>query len=136
MPKTLELVCGLDPKPFKFGPVTPEEFGRVPGKLSSVGHTMDMYRRLPHGWRTTPKGKLTDRYMWRQFLQHPECRAKAIFEPTILYMKRGGHPGWSVKKRLAELKAMSKYLDEHGADRLREVAMEGVFRRLSSQRKK
>src|SRR5215469_9657290 len=45
--------------------------------LSSVGHTLEMYRRLPHGWRTTPAHLRisTDLYMWHQFLERPDCRA-------------------------------------------------------------
>jgi GalNAc5-diNAcBac-PP-undecaprenol beta-1,3-glucosyltransferase len=35
---------------------------RIP--LSAGAHTMAMYRRLPYGWRTTPAGIPTDRYMW------------------------------------------------------------------------
>ena len=34
--------------------------------LTGVAHTMDAYRRLPHGWRTTPEGMPTDRWMWLQ----------------------------------------------------------------------
>ena len=67
--------------------------------LSFAGHTLDMYRRLPHGWRATPPGVPTDRYMWEQFLEHPNCRAAVSFEPTVLYFKRGDHPGWPVARR-------------------------------------
>jgi glycosyltransferase involved in cell wall biosynthesis len=72
--------------------------------LSFAGHTLDMYRRLPHGWRRTPTDKYTDRYMWEQFLTHPACRTATSTWPTILYFKRGKHPGWATEKRLEELK--------------------------------
>jgi len=71
--------------------------------LSFVGHTLEMYRKLPYGWRTTPEGIFTDHYMWQQFLAHPECRAASSDRPTILYLPRGGHPGWPVERRLTEL---------------------------------
>ena len=43
--------------------------------LTGVAHTMDAYRRLPHGWRTTPEGMPTDHWMWLQFLDLPGYRA-------------------------------------------------------------
>src|SRR5678810_459841 len=42
--------------------------------LSFAAHRLDMYRKLPYGWRTTPENIFTDIYMWEQFLAHTECR--------------------------------------------------------------
>ena len=42
--------------------------------LTGAAHTMDAYRRLPHGWRTTPEGMPTDHWMWMQFLELPNYR--------------------------------------------------------------
>ena len=60
--------------PWNYG--TPEfvEVGR--GRKASIGltgvaHTLEAYRRLPHGWRTTPPEVPTDHYMWRQWLELP-----------------------------------------------------------------
>ena len=37
-------------------------------ELTFAGHTLEAYRRLPQGWRTTPADfPWTDLYMWRQF---------------------------------------------------------------------
>jgi GalNAc5-diNAcBac-PP-undecaprenol beta-1,3-glucosyltransferase len=55
---------------------------RIP--LSCGAHTLQMYRRLPHGWRTTPAGTPTDLYMWQQFLADPACRATSAARPTVL----------------------------------------------------
>jgi hypothetical protein len=68
--------------------------------LSFVGHTLDAYRRLPHGWRTTPEGTATDNYMWKQFLDQPWVRVGSSPMPTVLYFKRGDHPGRSTVERL------------------------------------
>jgi glycosyltransferase involved in cell wall biosynthesis len=43
--------------------------------LTSATHSLEAYRRLPHGWRTTPAGIQTDRYMWMQWLEQPWVRA-------------------------------------------------------------
>lgn len=51
--------------------------------LTFAGHTMEAYRRLPHGWHTTPpEFPWTDLYMWRQFLAQPWCRARSAMVPT------------------------------------------------------
>ncbi len=82
--------------------------------LSCGGHTLAMYRRLPHGWRTTPPGRFTDHYMWQQFLAEPDCRTATSTSPTILYFKRGDHPGLSVEQRLPELALWHAKLDQPG----------------------
>jgi glycosyltransferase involved in cell wall biosynthesis len=71
--------------------------------LSNTGHTLDLYHQLPYGWRTTPKNKFTDIYMWSQFHSHPNCNAYSHTEPTIMYFKRGHFPGASVAEREKEL---------------------------------
>lgn len=67
--------------------------------LSCVGHTLEMYHKLPFGWRTTPKHLYTDRYMWEQFITHPSCKSYCGLEPTVLWFKRGDHPGLSSQER-------------------------------------
>lgn len=67
--------------------------------FSCEGHTLEIYRKLPFGWRTTPEDQYTDRYMWEQFLTFPECKAYCGLEPTVLWFKRGDHPGLSTAER-------------------------------------
>jgi len=43
--------------------------------LTGVSHTLEAYRRLPFGWRTTPEGMPTDHHMWLQWLDLPGLRA-------------------------------------------------------------
>lgn len=82
--------------------------------LSFAGHTLDMYRRLPHGWRTTPNGLFTDIYMWEQFLAHPDCRAVSGTIPTILYFPRYWRDALSVEEKLAELTEWRAAMHEPG----------------------
>ena len=79
---------------------------KVDFTFSPVGHTLDFYKSLPYGWRTTPSRFPTDIYMWKQFIDHPAFRFLSSTDNTILYFKRGDHPGWSADKRAAEI---SKY---------------------------
>jgi hypothetical protein len=64
--------------PWNYGREEFREAGRT--RIGSVGltgvaHTLEAYRRLPHGWRTTPPGMPTDHHMWRQWLELPRLRA-------------------------------------------------------------
>lgn len=71
--------------------------------LSNVGHTLELYHQLPHGWRTTPQNYPTDIYMWKQFMAYSGCNAFSSYEPTIMYFKRGNFPGASVAEREKDL---------------------------------
>lgn len=73
-------------------------------KLSTVGHTLAAYHRLPEGWTTTPGTLATDRYMCGKFLLQPDIRAVTVPRTTVLYFKRGGYPGWPVDQRRDELR--------------------------------
>lgn len=99
--------------------------------LSFVGHRLDAYRRLPHGWRETPPGRATDRHMWAQFLDEPWVRVAASPMPTVLYFKRGGHPGLPTAERLALLERWSRRLVEVGPDAIQREALDALWRAWS-----
>ena len=72
-------------------------------EAEAQNYRLDFYQQLPYGWRTTPEGTFTDRYMWQQMLRHPACRWYSSTTPTFLYFKRGHFPGSPLEKRLPEL---------------------------------
>lgn len=74
---------------------------RVP--LSCAAHTLEMYKRLPYGWRTTPSDQFTDQYMFQQFLRLPECRAVSGTQPTAATFPSRPRRGWTVEQRVEEL---------------------------------
>lgn len=80
--------------------------------LSCMAHTLEMYRRLPFGWRTTPIGMYTDRYMQQQFLAQPSCRAVSSTRPTMVHFKSPERNGWSIDERIAELEEWRRKLAE------------------------
>jgi hypothetical protein len=73
--------------------------------LTGTAHTAAAYRRLPHGWRTTPEGHWPDHYMWQQFLAQPWVRAATAPRVTALQFPThlGGREEWSPARRRAEL---------------------------------
>jgi GalNAc5-diNAcBac-PP-undecaprenol beta-1,3-glucosyltransferase len=85
---------------------------RVP--LGSAGHTLELYRRLPAGWRTAPAEIPTDLYMWQQILSVPACRAVSGSETTYLHFPSPARKGWSIEARLAELDTWTTRLSEPG----------------------
>jgi hypothetical protein len=71
--------------------------------LSTGAHTLDRYRRLPFGWRTTPEGISTDVYMWSQILQEPDCVARSGTRPTVLHFPSPWREEMTSDQRLEEL---------------------------------
>jgi len=86
--------------------------GRAGVGLSCAAHTLAAYRRLPHGWRTTPAGIPTDVYMWQQFLAEGSCRASGGTRPTCLRFPSPRRPGWSMQERAAELESWWKQIQD------------------------
>jgi glycosyltransferase involved in cell wall biosynthesis len=97
--------------------------------LSCTAHRLDFYRRLPFGWRTTPRHWFTDQYMWHQFLAEAGCRVASSAIATVLYFKRGNHPGWPVDRRLAELERWRERMVAPGfAERFQDEAVAALLR--------
>lgn len=80
--------------------------------LCCGAHTLEFYRRLPHGWRTTPLGTPTDLYMWQQILAYPGCRAISSLRPTALNFPAPLRRDWSMAQRAAELETWRRRIGE------------------------
>ncbi len=71
--------------------------------LGNGAHTLELYRRLPFGWRTTPAGIWTDLYMWQQILAVDGVRAVSGRRPTVLHFPSPARVGWTLEQREREL---------------------------------
>jgi GalNAc5-diNAcBac-PP-undecaprenol beta-1,3-glucosyltransferase len=71
--------------------------------LDCAGHTLELYRRLPHGWRTSPEGIWSDLYMWQQILSVPGVRVRTGTRPTVIHLPSSRRRAWTMKERLVEL---------------------------------
>ncbi|HEY8492186.1 MAG TPA: glycosyltransferase family 2 protein [Dehalococcoidia bacterium] len=78
--------------------------------LSCAAHTLAAYRRLPHGWRTTPEGTATDLYMWQQFLAQPWCRAASGTRLTAVVFPSPDRLEWTPRQREEEIRAWMERL--------------------------
>jgi len=56
--------------------------------LSSWGHTLRFYRKLPRGWEPPPAGWFSDQHMLAQLLAHPGCRVATTMVPTVLNFQK------------------------------------------------
>jgi glycosyltransferase involved in cell wall biosynthesis len=66
--------------------LTVEGKGVLP--LSSWGHTLPFYRKLPRGWETPPPGWFSDQHMLAQLLAHPGCKVATTMVPTALNFQK------------------------------------------------
>jgi hypothetical protein len=99
------------------------EAGRNFISLSGVAHSLERYRELPYGWRTTPEGTYTDLFMWQQFLASPGLRMKAVYEPTYVHLAKILRTEWSTETRVAEL--------AHWSELVATADVAGVFSRAA-----
>ena len=84
--------------------------------LSFVGHTMEYYRSLPHGWRTTPPGGPSDHYMWKQMLSVPGMRAACTGKYTCIGFPAFLRRDWTPERREEELLSWERKIMERPAD--------------------
>jgi len=109
--------------------------GGVP--LSTMAHTMAAYRRLPEGWTQTPPGVATDRYFAAKFVRHPAMRCRHLPIHTVIYFKRGDHPGWTTAQRLPELQTWSRRIeDPTELDKIRQEAFAAMVDRINTNRRR
>ncbi len=71
--------------------------------LSGAAHTMDAYRRLPHGWRPAPPGVWSDLYMWQQFVRLEGFRGLTAVRLTHLHLADQDRASLTEAERVAEL---------------------------------
>jgi GalNAc5-diNAcBac-PP-undecaprenol beta-1,3-glucosyltransferase len=84
----------------------------TPSSPTCAAHTMALYRRLPFGWRTTPRGSAPDKYMWAQCLADPRTIALSAARPTALIFPDPPRRGWTADARVAELRDWSGRLQD------------------------
>jgi glycosyltransferase involved in cell wall biosynthesis len=71
--------------------------------MSCAGHTLEVYRRLPVGWSTTPaRISATDIYMWQKLLKSGSLAVSGT-QPTALVFPSPDRRGWSSEQRVEEL---------------------------------
>jgi len=105
---------------------------RIGFGLASAGHTLEAYRRLPHGWRPAPPGTASDLHMWRQFMD-ADARIRTVFRPTVLHFGVPLRREWSAERRAAELARWSVELRGPDAElRIARLALDGAGARYGA----
>jgi hypothetical protein len=93
--------------------------------LTGAAHTLDAYRRLPHGWRPAPEGVWSDLYMWHQFAMLPGFRGQTGARLTHLHLADADRHQFTEAERVAEL--------ERWATRMRSPSFEQELDREMSR---
>jgi glycosyltransferase involved in cell wall biosynthesis len=105
---------------------------RIGFGLASAGHTLEAYRRLPHGWRPAPLQVASDLYMWRQFMD-AGMRIRSLFRPTVLSFGAPYRRGWSAARRAGELADWTHLLRAPDAEqRVAHLALDAAGRRYGA----
>jgi glycosyl transferase family 2 len=105
--------------------------------LTGTAHTVAAYRRLPHGWRTTPPGRWPDHYMWQQFLGEPWVRAVTATRVTALQFPShlDGRADRPPEERRREVEAWrSSLADAEGRARFLQSARQALMAEATSER--
>jgi hypothetical protein len=103
--------------------------------LTGTAHTVDSYRQLPHGWRTTPPDHWPDQYMWQQFLVEPWVRARTATRVTALqFPSHLGREEWSDQQRRAELEGWRAELASAAGRKRIEEAIDAATKRQAADR--
>jgi hypothetical protein len=80
--------------------------------LTGCAHTLEAYRRLPNGWRTTPPGIYSDHYMWLQWFDLPGFRGVGGRRPTHLVFP---DPEWAQLPEPERASALADWFDRSRA---------------------
>jgi glycosyltransferase involved in cell wall biosynthesis len=84
--------------------------------LTGVGHRLDAYRQLAHGWREAPPGRWSDHYMWQQWFAHPGFRYATGERLTVLKFDASVRGDMDPAERRAEVMAWLQRSREPGFD--------------------
>lgn len=98
--------------------------------LSCVAHRLDAYRRLPHGWRTTPAGTPTDLHMWRQWFATPGMRFASAERATVLNFPDGE---WRERTPSERDAALAEWLERTSTPEGRLALSEDLVARLREE---
>jgi glycosyltransferase involved in cell wall biosynthesis len=97
--------------------------------LSAGGHTLELYRRLPEGWRPAPPDSYSDQHMWQQIWAVPGCRAVSSVRPTGLGFTSAIRKTMSLEEREREIGQWAAAIADPGRlQQLREAILAEQFR--------
>jgi glycosyltransferase involved in cell wall biosynthesis len=82
--------------------------------LTGAAHKMELYRRLPAGWRPAPPGRWSDHFMWEQIFSVPGVRLVTGRRATTIKQPADARPGMNATARRAELVRWWERMHEPG----------------------
>ena len=123
--------------------ISPWSLGEDPGRsmalggasmfsLTGLSHTVQAYRKLPFGWRDTPRGFATDQYMLLQFMAQDWCRLQVDDTVTTVHLADSIRRDMNPQQRFEELRDASAWMrDGDGWAEFRNLAHRYVRRQAA-----
>jgi len=99
--------------------------------LTGVGHRLEAYRKLPHGWRETPSGRWSDHYMWQQWFATPGLKYATGDRLTVLKFEAADRTDTTGAQRRAEIVAWLQRSRQPGFDTWLADQAAGAIRRAA-----
>jgi glycosyltransferase involved in cell wall biosynthesis len=84
--------------------------------LTGVGHRLDAYLRLPHGWQEASPGRWSDHFMWQQWFASPGFRYATGDRLTVLKFDASVRTDMTDTQRRAEILAWLERSRQPGFD--------------------
>jgi hypothetical protein len=101
--------------------------------LTGVGHRLDAYLKLPHGWQEAPADRWSDHYMWQQWFAKPGFSYATGDRLTVLKFDASVRIGMTATQRRMEVLAwlersqhpgFNDWLADQAADAIRRAAID------------
>ncbi|MGE0461194.1 MAG: glycosyltransferase family 2 protein [Vicinamibacterales bacterium] len=99
--------------------------------LTGAAHTMDLYRRLPAGWRPAPPDRWSDHFMWEQIFSLPGVRLATSPDATTIKPPADMRAGMSAAARRDELARWWARMHEPGFTLWWDGAVQAAIRRVA-----
>jgi len=99
--------------------------------LTGAAHTMDLYRRLPAGWRPAPPDRWSDHFMWEQIFSLPGVRLATSPDATTIKPPADMRVGMSAAARRDELARWWARMHEPGFTAWWDGVVEVALRRAA-----
>ena len=99
--------------------------------LTGAAHTIELYRRLPHGWVEPPVGRWSDHFFWGQILTVPGVRATTSHVGTTVKAHASIRKHESAAERRRRLEPWVELVSDPDGRRIWNQTVDRAIRRVA-----
>jgi len=82
--------------------------------LTGAAHALNLYKRLPYGWRIAPPNVWSDHYMWQQIFKLPDVKLETSKLSTTVKLPSSIRKGVTPESRESEIKNWYSRINSDG----------------------